>query len=187
MRGIRGVTTTVMLFGVLVLTTLGAVGCSSTGSQEPLAVSLVNLRVTDTTLFETSLAATLRITNPNPDPLAVSGAYFKLYLDHGKVGDGTYQGPVTVDGLSSTVVEVPFHVSHVSMLRHAFSIMEEEAVDWALKTVVWVEGGMFGRRKVKIVSSGRIDFDDVLDSGPRAGGTTLEEPLPGSGPGNTAD
>lgn len=151
----------------------GTTGCTSMGESEPLSVSLVNLQAADSTLFETSMIAKLRITNPNPDPLEVSGAYFKLYLDHDKVGDGTYQGPVTLAGLSSEVVEVPFHVSHVSVLRQAFSIMEDEAVTWALKTVVWVEGGMFGRRKVKIVDSGRIDFNDVLESGPRAGGTVV--------------
>ncbi len=161
-----------LVAGVLLGT---AVGCASMGSQEPLSVSLVNLQVTDTTLFETSMTAQLRITNPNPDPVEVSGAYFKLYLDGGKVGDGTFQGPVTVDGLASTVVDVPFHVGHISVLRHAFSIMETEAVDWGLKTVVWVEGGMFGRHKVKIHDSGRLDLGQVMET---AAGREEEGALP---------
>ena len=153
-------------------------GCSTMGGSEPLSLSLVNLEVQESTLFETSLKATVRITNPNPEPVEVSGAYLKLYLDAARVGDGTYQGPVSLDGLSSSVVEVPFHVSHVSLLRRALSIVEREALDWTLKTVVWVEGGMFGRHKVKVVDSGRLDFNDVLGAGTGAAGAVTQEAAP---------
>ncbi|GEM_PF-1263832 len=176
-RGAAGL----LVAGVL----LGAVaGCASMGSREPLSVSLVSLQVTDTTLFETSMIARLRITNLNLDPVEISGAYFKLYLDGGKVGDGTFQGPVTVDGLASTVVEVPFHVSHISVLRHAFTIMETEAVDWGLKTVVWVEGGMFGRHRVRIHDSGRLDLGQVMETaaGPEGEGALPVVPDVGTTP-----
>jgi LEA14-like dessication related protein len=58
-----------------------AVACSSMSSLEPLAVTLVNLEVTEMTIFETTLMASLRVTNPNPEPLTIDGASFKLILD----------------------------------------------------------------------------------------------------------
>ena len=88
----------------LLITTVlaaSALGCSSMVSIEPLDVTLANLNITEVTVFETTLVAKLRITNPNPDAFTIDGASFKLYLEDKKVGTGTTKETFTVDRLDS--------------------------------------------------------------------------------------
>ena len=54
-----------------------AVGCAST-SLEPLDLNVVDVNVAEATLFETSLDVSIRVSNPNPEPLKLEGASFKL-------------------------------------------------------------------------------------------------------------
>ena len=56
-------------------------GCSSMAPIEPLEVTLADVKITEVTVFETTLVAKLRITTPNPDPLSIDGGTFKLILD----------------------------------------------------------------------------------------------------------
>jgi LEA14-like dessication related protein len=75
---------------------IGALGCTSLGSIEPLDVTLANLDITEVTVFETTLVAKIRITNPNPEALTIEGASFKLYLEDKKVATGTSKESFTV-------------------------------------------------------------------------------------------
>jgi len=59
-------------FIVAALLVVSGMGCTSTGSIEPLEVTLANLNVTEVTLFETTLIAKLRITNPNPEAFTIA-------------------------------------------------------------------------------------------------------------------
>jgi len=95
-----------------IILAIGAVGCSSTGSVEPLQVTLVDLQISEMTLFETAMVAKLRITNPNPEALTIDGASFKLILDDKKIGTGTTKETFTVDRLDSAVITAVFHINN---------------------------------------------------------------------------
>jgi LEA14-like dessication related protein len=115
----------------LVVTTLllvNVLSCTSMGSIEPLDVTLANLKVTEVTVFETTLMAQLRITNPNPEAFTIDGASFKLYLEDKKVGTGTSKESFTVDRLDSSVVDVIFHINNASALLRIRDILESDDV-----------------------------------------------------------
>lgn len=144
----------ILVAAVLVV---GAIGCTSMGSIEPLEVTLANLNVTEVTLFETTLVAKLRITNPNPDAFTIEGASFKLYLDDKKIGMGTSKESFTVDRLDSSVIDVIFHINNASALLRIKDILEDDDVSYGIRGSLYTQGA-FGTKKLKIEKMGRIDL-----------------------------
>ena len=142
---------------VVVVLVVGAIGCTSMGSIEPLEVTLANLNVTEVTLFETTLVAKLRITNPNPDAFTIEGASFKLYLDDKKIGMGTSKESFTVDRLDSSVIDVIFHINNASALLRIKDILEDDDVSYGIRGSLYTQGA-FGTKKLKIEKMGRIDL-----------------------------
>ena len=142
---------------VVVVLVVGAIGCTSMGSIEPLEVTLANLNVTEVTLFETTLVAKLRITNPNPDAFTIEGASFKLYLEDKKIGMGTSKESFTVDRLDSSVIDVIFHINNASALLRIKDILEDDDVSYGIRGSLYTQGA-FGTKKLKIEKMGRIDL-----------------------------
>jgi len=139
-----------------------AMGCTSMGSIEPLDVTLANLNVTEVTLFETTLIAKLRITNPNPEAFTIEGASFKLYLEDKKVGTGTSKESFTVDRLDSYVVDVVFHMNNASALLRLKDILEnkDKEVSYGVRGGLYTQG-TFGTKKIKVEKTGHIDLENI--------------------------
>lgn len=146
---------------VAALVVAGSLGCTSMGSVEPLDVTLANLKVTEVTLFETTLIAKLRITNPNPDAFTIEGASFKLYLEDKKVGTGTSKESFTVDRLDSYVVDVVFHMNNASALLRLKDILEDsdKEVSYGVRGGLYTQGA-FGTKKLKVEKTGVIDLEN---------------------------
>ena len=147
---------------IATLLVTGALGCTSMGSIEPLDVTLANLEVTEVTVFETTLVAKLRITNPNPEAFTIEGASFKLYLEDKKFGTGTSNESFTVDRLDSHVVDVVFHMNNVSALLRLKDILENEDndVSYDVRGGLYTQGA-FGTKKLKVEKTGRIDLRNM--------------------------
>ena len=143
----------------IVLCVAGAAGCTSMGSIEPLDVTLADLEVTEVTVFETTLMAKLRITNPNPEPFTIDGGSFKLYLEDKKVGTGTTKETFTVDRLDSSVVDVIFHINNASALLRLKDILDAEGRDisYGVRGGLYTQGS-FGTKKLKVEKTGTIDL-----------------------------
>ena len=141
----------------------GALGCTSMGSIEPLDVTLANLNITEVTVFETTLVAKLRITNPNPEAFTIDGASFKLYLEDKKVGTGTSKESFTVDRLDSYVIDVVFHMNNASALLRLKDILEDKdkEISYGVRGGLYTQGA-FGTKKLKVEKSGRIDLKNKV-------------------------
>ena len=131
-------------------------GCASIGMIKP-DVSLVNLKFTDLTVFETSGIFTVRLTNENPEPLFVEGGVYNLYLGGLRVGKGLSNHRLEVPPLSTATDEVELHLSNLAIATQLRSIYESGVADYRIKGRVYVEGN-FGRRRVTIENEGRFDF-----------------------------
>jgi LEA14-like dessication related protein len=143
-------------------------GCSSMAGVEPLEVTLSNLKITEVTVFETTLVAKLRVTNPNPEALTINGGSFKLILDDKKVGTGTASETFTVERLDSAVIDAVFHLNNASALLRVKDILQEQEVTYGVSGSLFTERS-FGTRKIKIEKTGRLDLSN---SNP----TVIEEP-----------
>jgi len=146
---------------VLTGTIAAATACSSMSSVEPLDVTLTNISIPEITVFETTLVAKLRITNPNPEGLTIDGASFKLYLEDKKVGTGATSETFTVDRLDSTVVDAIFHINNASALLRLKDILAgDDEVTYGVRGSLFTQG-KFGTKKIKVDKTGRIDLENI--------------------------
>jgi LEA14-like dessication related protein len=143
-----------------IILVIGAFGCSSTGSLEPLQVTLVDLQITEVTLFETGMVAKLRVTNPNPEALTIDGASFKLILDDKKIGTGTTKETFTVERLDSAVVDAVFHINNASALLRLKGIMDKTEVSYGVRGHLYTQGS-FGTKKLNVDKMGTINLADM--------------------------
>ena len=147
----RLVLVTAALVAVLALS-----GCTSLGLIEP-DVSLVDLKFTDLTMFETSGIFTVRLTNENPEPMSIEGGVYNLYLGGWRIGKGLSDHRIEVPPLSTATDEVELHLSNLAIATQLRSIYESGIADYRIKARIYVESG-YGRRKVTIENEGRFDF-----------------------------
>lgn len=150
----------ILLAGVL---TMSAVGCSGIYPSAPPQVSLVDLRFTDVTVFETSGLMVLRLANENPDPMLIDGGVYNLYINGVRVGQGLSDASFEVPRLSSEVDEVPFRVNNLAFATRLKGIIDSGSFDYLIKAKVYVEGG-FGRKTLKVEKGGFFDFEEARRS-----------------------
>lgn len=152
-------------------------GCSTYGSLEPLEVTLTNISIPEITVFETTLVAKLRITNPNPESFTIDGASFKLYLEDKKVGTGTASETFSVDRLDSTVVDAIFHINNASALLRLKDIFAgEKEISYGIRGSLFTQGS-FGTKKIKVEKMGLIDLSEMKS--PETDGPSLLDTPPG--------
>jgi LEA14-like dessication related protein len=135
-----------------------ASACTTMVDVEPLGVTLVDLEVRNVTVFETTLVAKLRITNPNPEPISIDGASFKLYLDDKKVGVGTTAEVFTVERLDSFVVDTVFHLNNASAIMRLRDVLRDNEVGYGIRGSLFTQGP-FGTRKIRVEKHGSVDLD----------------------------
>lgn len=93
-------------------------GCAALQTViEPPQVTLNNLQVLDMTLLEQRYAVTLRVQNPNPVPLPITGMNFQLDINDTELGRGVSNRAVTVPAYGEALVEI----SLVSNLLRVFN------------------------------------------------------------------
>ena len=147
--------------------------CSSMAGLEPLEITLSNLKITQVTIFETTLVASLRITNPNPEPITISGGSFKLVLDDKKVGTGTASETLTVERLDSAVVDAVFHINNASALMRVQNILRDDEATYGVSGSLFTNG-TFGTKKIRVEKTGRLDLSGVNPG--KTAGTDLSKP-----------
>ena len=150
---------------VLVIVALTLTGCTSMGSLEPPAVTLAGVELTEVTMFETTVQVKLRISNPNPEPMTLEGASFKLRLEGYKIGQGLSSEIVTIDRLDTAILNVTFHVNNAVALLQLKGILEQEAVDYGIRAVLYTQGS-WGTKKLKVDKEGRLEFTSPVELDP---------------------
>jgi LEA14-like dessication related protein len=140
--------------------TIVAAACATTEALEEMEITLIGLEFTDATLFETTMVASVRVANPNPDPLSFRGASFKLYLDDRKVGTGMAPEPFTVDGLATTVVPVTFHINNATAIFRIVDVLNDEReVGYGVRGSLFTDSSL-GGRKLKVEKMGTLDLEN---------------------------
>lgn len=149
------------MFGALVV----ALGCSSFQPMEPLGVNLVDLELQEITLFEATLLAKIRVSNPNPDPLQFSGGSLKLLLDDRKIGTAMTPEAFSVEGFTSTVVDMAVHVNTASAITRIPKLIEKKTVSYGVRGALYSQSS-FGMRKHPVERSGSLDLGALDEDAP---------------------
>lgn len=134
-------------------------GCASLGTMTPPDVSLVDLELTDVTVFETTGTITVRLTNENPDPLVIEGSVFKLYLNGMAVGKALDSERVEIPRLGTATQTVNLHINNVALVARLATMLEASELNYRIKSRLWVERP-YGTRKVRLDHQGRFSYDE---------------------------
>jgi LEA14-like dessication related protein len=136
--------------------------CTSMGSLEPPSVSLAGVELSEVTVFETTVQVKLRVSNPNPEPMTLEGASFKLRLEDHKIGRGLSSEIVTIERLDTALLNVTFYVNNAVALLQLREILQQEAVDYRVQAVLYTQGS-WGTKKLKVDKEGRFEFTNPVE------------------------
>ncbi len=160
----------------LMLAVLGSTACTSLGSLEPPSITLAGVELSEVTMFETTVQVNLRVLNPNPEPITLKGASFKLRLEGYKIGQGVSSEIVTIERLDSALLNVTFHVNNAVALLQLREILQQEAVDYGIRAILYTEGS-WGTKKLKVDREGRFEFENPMELNPKVDSLTgVDEP-----------
>jgi LEA14-like dessication related protein len=83
-------------------------GCQSfdPASVQPPNISLADLGVRELGMFEQRYVVRLRVQNPNPHALPITGMAYRVKLNNAEFGRGVSRQAVTVPAYGETVVEL---------------------------------------------------------------------------------
>ena len=156
-----------------------AAGCSSTDELEEMGVTLTNIEFKESTLFEAVMVATIRVSNPNPEPFEFEGASFKLILDDKKVGTGLAPDSFAVDRLGTTTVDVTFRVNTATAVFRVIDVLRDQRqVNYGIQGSLFVSSSS-GRKKLKVNKMGTLDLEN-LDVPQAVGPESIQPPAPSS-------
>lgn len=136
-------------------------GCATIAPDERPEITLSALEFTDATLFETTMVAKVRISNPSLNSIVVEGATFKLVLDGKKVGRGMMKDVVTVESLDSRIGDATFHINNASALLRLRDILERRSVAYGIVGNLYLQSGT-RTTKVKVEQVGQLDLDESV-------------------------
>jgi LEA14-like dessication related protein len=125
----------------------------------PPDVSLVDLELTDMTVFETTAELTVRIGNPNPEPLVVTGSAFELFLDGRSIGRALASERVEVPRLGTATQIAELQVSNVALAARLATVLEKPELEYRIRTKLWLERP-YGSRKIRLDHRGRLTIGD---------------------------
>ena len=104
-------------------------GCAGLpANTQPVRVNLVSMNVVDMQLFEQRYALTIRIKNPNPQPLKVAGLDFSLQINGEDFADGVSNRAVEIPAYGEATTEVQVS-SSLFKLFEQFRALEERGGD----------------------------------------------------------
>src|SRR6185295_9985932 len=94
-----------VLSGFLVLCAL-LCSCATFQPGEGIDVTLVNVRLGETTVWETTAYFTIRVSNQTPEPLILNGSAHEFYLNGLYIGQGLSGETLEVQRLNSVTQEI---------------------------------------------------------------------------------
>ncbi len=143
----------------LLLALLLLPACSPLRGLETPRVSLVNLQFQNITVFETSAVVEVRVSNPNPEPIAINGASYGLLIGGTHVGEAMSPDRLEVPALGSVVQRAEVHLSNLALARNIKSIVESKHFHYAITSRLYLKTSK-GEGKVKSFNEGVIDAKD---------------------------
>ncbi len=137
---------------------LAAGGCRAAVERvfTPPTAALRGVEVVGVGVQGAAIAVTLALVNPNPFPLAASGASYRLLVgDSVEVGRGTTATALRVGGNDSTTIRLPVDVSWSGLGRAGRGALRGGTVDFRIIGEV-IASTPLGDRAVPIDARGRF-------------------------------
>jgi LEA14-like dessication related protein len=146
------------LFSAMVLGALIS-GCATTRAPDDLDITLVNVRLGDATVWETTAYFTVRISNARSEPLTVSGSAHGFYLNGLYVGQGLTGETIQVPRLSSATQEVTVHLRNLALATRIKPILEGGALEYRVQSTLYL-GENSRSHRCRLAREGHLAMQD---------------------------
>jgi LEA14-like dessication related protein len=146
-------------FSIWFVFCLSFCACSTLQQPEGIDVALVNVRLNEATLWETTAVFTVRISNETPEPITIDGSAQKFYLNGIYVGEGLASERIEVPRLNSTTQEISVHLRNLAMATRIRPILEQRAMDYRMDSTLYVVNGSRSHG-CHLVREGRVSLQD---------------------------
>ena len=153
----RPLTFIALLFGLLLA------GCQSRSSLGEISVTLVDIKPTGSSLFESRAIMTLRYINENLVPAAFSNSTHKLYLNGTYVGKAVNNQPVGLAPTSTTTRDVAVFFENLQLVKQLAALGQNPEVSYRLTSVLFYQRGD-EKEQLTADTSGSIDLSPLLNS-----------------------
>jgi LEA14-like dessication related protein len=144
------------IFFSLMITAMVLVGCG--GSPGP-SVSLVTMKFEDATALETTAKFTLRLSNENTEPVHITGAVHKIYLNGLYLGKGLSDQTLDVPRLGTMTNDVTVHLSNLALVTRLKSIIESKTFEYR---VISTFHGKSWSSRMRSESVGKLELKDLV-------------------------
>jgi LEA14-like dessication related protein len=144
-----------MFFSLLIAAVILA-GCS--GASGP-SVSLVTVKFEDATALETTAKFTLRLSNENAEPVHITGAVHKIYLNGLYLGKGLSDQTLDVPRLGTVTNDVTVHLSNLALVTRLKSIIESRTFEYR---VISTFHGKSWPSRMRSENVGKLELKDLV-------------------------
>jgi LEA14-like dessication related protein len=133
-------------------------GCATLSPPPSVGVSVVDVRPLESTLLETRVELTLRLTNESAQALAFAGSSHRLYVNDSYVGRAVSGEAVNVPAFGTATPKVTVYLENLTLLRKATEFSQAPAkLAYRLESRLHPAAGtLFG--DVKVATTGMIDL-----------------------------
>ena len=107
---------------------------------EPPEVLVTNITPLEATLFEQQLKVDIRVRNPNPFELNVTGLDFTLNLNGKRLARGLANRAVTIPRLGDAIVSVNTTTSTLEVMRQLLSLHKQQDMKYHITGVLHLDG-----------------------------------------------
>ena len=146
----------------------GLAGCATLAPGPAVGLSVVSLRPLPSTILETSLELTLRLTNEAAQPLVLAGSTHQLFLNDSHVGRAVSNERVTVPAFGTATPAVTVYLENLTLLRKATEFSQAPKLAYRLESRLHpAAGAAFG--DVKASTAGELDLAGLGLTPPPAG------------------
>lgn len=113
-----------LIFVLALFVVLGAGGCASLQTRDPLQVTVAGVEPLQGQGMELRLLVKLRVQNPNDAPVNYNGVALEMDVQGKTFGTGVSDAQGSVPRFGESVIEVPITISAFRMARQALGMMK---------------------------------------------------------------
>ena len=139
-------------------------GCASLPQDDSVQVSLAGMNAGESTPLETSVDFEVRVQNARPDPITVTGAAYRVFLDGNEIGEGLSDERIEVPRLSDGTEHVTVRLHNLALLRTIVAVSKQQSMNYELRSTLYLESG--GHTSTfRSTKKGSLDFKDFSPAG----------------------
>lgn len=141
-----------------ILVALLASSCAAPAAFVAPEVSLVNIRLSDVTMFESTAVFTVRVLNEGPRPMVLDGAVHRFSLNGILIGKGTSSHRIEIPRLKSRKEEIVVHLRNASLVKFLRSILTAGNIDYSVESRLYIPSRAGRLKQISTVSAGKFNL-----------------------------